>query len=272
MTSRPWIEQLKQLHNRAFEFDWSSHLQNLNRDLGLAGPHELAVPAPGFPPSWFVGDVEAIEPHRWVLVISLNQAQHDAGGGYTPQTFWDHWRWLNTDDWYPRFYRPFARLAAKALGLEVSREQEPEFTTTSVVFIEFCPYSSGRFALSGEDLIRLNAQDRGFQTASLVRRTLIDEASPALVMVNGRAGLDAMEHIEAGRLKLGERHVYRSVSRPEKRLWHREGHLTAGDGSVPLIGFPFLRTRVTHNSYREIDQLGDRARALVSENSRQSGP
>ena len=269
--SKPWVRELRELHDQAFLVDWSAHLRALNRNLGLAGSHELAVPAPGFPPSWFVGDVEALEPRRWVLVISLNQAQHDAGDGYTSQTFWDHWRWLNREDWYPRFYRPFARLAAAALGVELPTEREPDFTTTNVVFVEMCPFSSGQFDLSGEDLTRLTAEDRGFQIASRVRRILIHEASPAIVMVNGRPALDAMEHLEGGQLRLGERRVYQSVSRPDKRLWHREGHLTTSESSVPLIGFPFLRSRSTHNSYDEIDQLGERARVLVSRSVDQAG-
>ena len=189
---RPWVEQLRELHDDAFLVDWSANFEALNRDLDLTGPYELGVPAPGFPPSWFVGDVEALEPHRWVLVVSLNQAQHDAGSGYTPQTFWDHWRWLNRNDWYPRFYRPRVRPAADALGVEISPEHEPEFATTRVVFVEMCPYSSRRFRFSGKDLIELTAKDCGFQIAARVRRILIDEASPALVMVSGVPAVEAL--------------------------------------------------------------------------------
>lgn len=269
--SQPWVRELRELHDQAFLVDWVAHLEALNRDLGLTGSYELGVPAPGFPPSWFVGDVEALEPRRWVLVISLNQKQHDAGQGFTPQSYWDHWRWLHRKHWYRQFYRPRVRPAATALGIEISPEQEPEFATTNVVFVEMCPYSSEESPFSGKDLIRLTNKDPGFQIAARVRRILIDEASPALVMVNGVPAVEAVEHLERERLRLGERRVYQSVSKADKQLWHREGQIITRESSAPVIAFPFRSPRA-HYSYRDIDQLGARARVLVSESTRQSRP
>ena len=152
--SKPWVEQLRELHDQAFSVDWATHLGALNRSLALTGPHELTTPARKCPPSWFVGDVEALEPGRWVLVISLNQKRHDAGQGFTPQTYWDHWRWLHRSHWYD-FYRPPVRLASTALGVEIRPEQKPEFATTNVVFVEMCPYASRESPFSGKDLIEL---------------------------------------------------------------------------------------------------------------------
>ena len=200
-------------------------------------------------------------------MISLNQKQHDAGRGYTAQTYWDHWRFLNRDDWWPRFYRRFVRLASAALGTAVSLEEERHFATSSIVFVELCPYSSHEWRFQDEDVARLLREDRGFQIKSKVRQILVDYAHPALVMINGKPALSALEHAEGDRFQFGARTVYPSVPKPEKPLWHREGTVRTSNDSVPLLGFPFLRTRSTHNSYAEIDQLGEHARALVERHS-----
>ena len=271
MTSRPWIRQLRELHDQSFSVKWADHLENLNRELGLTGPYELSTPARACPPSWFVGDVEALEPGRWVLVISLNQKRHNAGEGFTPKSYWDHWRCLHRKHWYKRFYRPRVRPAATALGVQITPEQEPEFATNRVIFIEMCPYPSDKSRFSGKDFIGLTMEDPGFQEAAHVRRILIEQASPALVMVNGVPAIEALEHLDRDRLTLDERRTYQSATTPAKRLWHREGHLTTGESSVPVIAFPF-RSPKAHYSYRDIDRLGKRARVLVSENSRQSRP
>ena len=247
----------------------------MNQRLGLDGEGELATPAPSLPPSWFVGDVEGLQPGRWVLVVGLNQKRspHDedwhSAQGYTPQTYWDYWRLLNRNHWYARFYTPRVRIAAAALGLEIPSERvrQQEFATTSMVFIEVCPYSSGAFQFAEEDFVRLAAEDHGFRVAARIRRILIEEAHPALVLVSGNQAITVLEDIERAHLRLGEARSYRSVSRPGKRLWHREGHFTHGESRVPIIAAPFLRTQSTHNSYDEIDQLGDYALALVRESA-----
>ena len=166
--------------------DWTRHLRDLNRRYDLGGRDELTVPNEGLPPSWFVGDVEALEPGRWVLVVSLNQgswADKDEAWRRqqrdSVQNDWDFWRLLNRKKWYGRFYSPMVRLGATALGEGVpgEREQQQEFATTRMVFVESCPYSSSRFARGGAILAGLLAEkDRGFQVLERVRRVLIEEA------------------------------------------------------------------------------------------------
>lgn len=266
---RLWTDELRRLHDSNFAFDWDGHVRALNERLQLTGADEFGLPAAGLPPSWFVGDVAALEPRRWVLIVSLNQARREDEEGwhrarrYTSQTYWDHWRWLNRDWWQPRFYRPLVRLASAALGVEVDADREAEFATTRMVFVELCPYASRRFGLSADALGQLARDDIGFRLSTEVRRVLIDKAEPALVMVNGVAGLKAIAELEDARLELLERR-YPSVSRPQKQLWHEEGHYATDSRSVPVVGFPFLRKPQTHNSYAEIDQLGAMARALVA--------
>ena len=183
--SKPWVRELRKLHDQAFEENWAAHLETLNDELGLTGPYELSTPARGCPPSWFVGDVEALEPGRWVLVISLNQKRHNAGEGFTPRSYWDHWRCLHRKHWYKTFYGFRARPAAAALGVQITDEQQPEFATNSMIFVEMCPYPSDNSRFSGEDFIRLTREEPGFRKAAHVRRILIEQASPALVMING---------------------------------------------------------------------------------------
>ncbi len=73
----PWFRELRQLHDENFHEDWTTHLDALNRELGLSGTAAFGTPARSLAPSWFVGDVEALPPRQWVLVISLNQARRE---------------------------------------------------------------------------------------------------------------------------------------------------------------------------------------------------
>ncbi len=274
----PWFRELRQLHDENFREDWTSHVNALNRELGLTGPDAFGLPARGLPPSWCVGDVEAVPPRQWVLAISLNQARREEdeewhlAQRYTKQTYWDHWRWLNRDDhWNPSFYRRFVRLAAQAMGVEMRPEMEQEFATTRMVFLELCPYPSRSFGLSDADIHRLTAVDRGFRVAARIRHVLMEEGQPGLVVVNGVPAIAAFERVHGDEIALAARPSYASVRRPGKKLWHREGHVDAAGRRVPLLAFPFLRTRQTHNSYSEIAQLGAMGREHVQRHLPASG-
>ncbi|MXZ62295.1 MAG: hypothetical protein F4Y98_01465 [Chloroflexi bacterium] len=273
--STEWVQQLRALHDASFaaDRDWSAHLQAVNQRLGLTGRRQLATPAPTLPPSWFVGDVEALQPGRWVLFVGLNQkrspddeAWHEAQN-HSPQTYWDYWRWLNRRAWYAHFYYPRVRIAAAALDVAIpgERAQQQEFATTEMVCVEICPYSSEEFGLRDPDLLELLASDEGFRIASGIRHTFIEEAQPAFVLVAGNQAITVIEHADRNHMALGEPEYYPSVTNPERRLWHREGHLIPGASRVPVIACPALRTQSAHNSYDEIDQIGERARVLVRE-------
>ena len=245
----PWVRKLRKLHEENF-FDWTSQLRDVNRQLNLVGPDKVRVPNAGLPPSWFVGDIEALQPGQWVLVISLNQrsfGEEDESWRREQRRSiradWDFWRWLNRKTWYGTFYSPLVRLDATALGEAVPDEkrQWQEFATTRMVFVESCPYSSEEFTFSDADLGRLATTDRGFQIVAQVRQILIREARPALVMVNGVPAVSTLQLLEPERLKLQERSRYQSISDHAKRLRHWEGHFSIGNTSVPVLGFPFLR-------------------------------
>ena len=226
-----WIRELRELHDQSFHYDWVTHLQAVNQTLGLAGRRELATPAPGLPPSWFVGDVEALQPGRWVLSVGLNQkrspqdeAWHEAQH-YSPQTYWDYWRWLNTRAWYAHYYFPRVRVAATALDVEIprGRAQQQEFATTEMAFVEICPYSSEDFRFKDPDLLQLSANDEGFRITAQIRRILIQEAHPAFVLVSGNQAITVLEHTDRSHIRLGAPRFYQSVSNPKRELWHREG-------------------------------------------------
>lgn len=254
----PWLTELRGHFDAAFAVNWPALLAELNTRFGLSADDELSTHVPESP-LWFIGDVEAIRPGAWVLAISLNPHTPAPGkyeGGHTPEFYWNLWRTHNRDFfWYPRFYAPLARVAAAALGEELPRDQEPDFATTRMVFTDLCPYASRQFALRPDQAADLVANDRGFKTMAEINRLLIEQAQPAVVLVNGKDSMRAMEAVYRGKLSWRE-HRYPSEDNPTKILRHLQGVLDLGAGPVPVVGFPFLRKPQTHNANVEIEQLG----------------
>ncbi len=71
-TSEPWYSPIRAIHDEHFYDPWEERLAQINARYGLQGDHALLTHGPGLPPPWFNGDIEAVEPGKWVLVISLN--------------------------------------------------------------------------------------------------------------------------------------------------------------------------------------------------------
>ena len=269
-----WVRELRRLHEENFWYDWTSHVRDLNRRYDLAGRDELNLPNAGLPPSWFVGDVEALDPGRWVLVVALNHGSwadrdeaHRRQQRDSVQGDWDFWRFLHKKDWYAQFYSPMVRLGAMALGEGVpdEREQQKQYATTRMLFVESCPYSSPRFTRGRAVLDHLVAEgDRGLRVLERVRHVLVEKAHPALVLVNGNPALSTLRLLEGERLHLEEHRRYESASKGGKTLRHSEGRLDAGRRSVPVLAFPFVPGRKTHQSRSEIEQLGAYGRTLVT--------
>lgn len=265
-----WRTELRELYNEALHFDWATHLSRLNTDYRLSGDGLLSTTDVGLPPAWFNGDLEAIEPGRWVLVVSLNpgKADHGAyGDALRRDNGWDFWRRHNVEWWYWKFFRPLVQVASLALNEDVPRDQEPLFATERMVFVELCPYASRQFRLAPSIVAELSRVDPGFAIAQQFRRILIDRARPALVLVNGVAAIQDVELLDCDRL------TWRQVSYPSaggvlrgrpKQLWHKQGVYTAPHTEIPTIGFPFLRTATTHNSNDELRQLGEAIRTYLA--------
>jgi hypothetical protein len=281
-----WLQTIRDLNEQHFSFDWWAQAAALNERFQLKGGDALRTNAPGLPPMWFNGDIEAIQPGRWVLVVSLNHNYSDAEEDlrwYVDQRFdshlwWDYMRTHNRDWWYSTFFGPLVRLAAGAIGEEVTAGQESEFATTRIVFLELCPYSSHTFSLPWETIEELSRTDPGFGTEATIRKLLIEDAEPALVLVNGKSAIWDFERIHEAEL-MWTAQRYPSVDNASKPLWHKYGsYLTPSGRAVPAAGFPFLRKRATHNSYAEITQLAERirnanyrTRRYVGETRRQVG-
>lgn len=274
----PWYQEIREIHDQHFHDPWQERADAINRRHALSRAHKLFTPAPGVPMPWFNGDIEAVEPGRWVLVISLNHyvnpaareaLDRDTAAQFTPETYWDHWRTFNMDHWYRDFFGPLARVAATALGDELTREEEPAFATNRMIFVEICPYGSQQFSLSWQDVEELLATDVGFQRAADVNRLLIEQGRPALVMVNGLASINMIEHLYPDALRWREIR-YDSCDLPvegckPKRLRHYCGSLTLSHHAVPVVGFPFLCKPGTHNSKSEQAQLANQVFHCVAD-------
>ena len=272
----PWYQGIREIHDQHFHESWDERVAAINQRYRLTGEHMLVSHGAGVPMPWFNGDIEAIEPGNWVLVISLNhQIDRDGleilsnkGTGVSPQDAWWHKRRkMNSERWYGQFFGPLARVAAVALGEQVLREDESPFATNRMIFVELCPYASNRFALGWPIVVELLESDLGFRLASQVNQLFIREGEPALVMINGSSAIDMVQHVYGDMLHWREVR-YCSPDPPKeggepKRLRHYCGALHLEAKSVPVVGFPFLRTPMTHNSNHEIALLGDQIRECL---------
>ena len=269
----PWYQEIQNIHDRHFSDPWQDRVDAINQRYRLSRQHMLFTPDPEGPMPWFNGDIEAVEPGRWVLVISLNHyvnpdarasRERDDGARNTPESYWDHRRTFNTEFWYRKFFGPLARVAATALGEPLTREQEPAFATNRMILVEICPYGSQKFSLPWQTVSELLSTDPGFQLAADVNRLLIERGQPALVMVNGRRAIDMFEHLYADALTWRDIR-YESCDLPRegrkpKSLIHSCGSLDLGQHAVPVVGFTFLRTPATHSSHAELALLAGHIR------------
>ena len=102
------------------------------------------------------------------------------------------------------------------------------------------PYASQHFALSAESIRDLVDTDEGFKLAARVANLLIEEAEPAIVMVNGVAAITRFQALMRRRLTWNAC-AYDSVGGASggetKRLWHYEGRL-AGVRDIPVGRVP----------------------------------
>ena len=255
------VQELRRVHETALAEDWHPRVDHLNRQLGLSGANAFTLSLPSLPPMWFNGDVEAIQPGKWTLVISLN---HQVGGEQNapaPDGLWDWCRTHNRNFWYTRFFRPLVQVASRGLSEIVADERE--YATVSMVFVELCPYASPGFTWTDE-LADIARTEEGFRTAARVRDILIQKARPGLILVNGVPTLDAFEASYGPDMENWRASTYPSPSRPSRNLWHMEGWVRHQSDKIPVVGFPFLRRQGTHNSNVEVHHLGLAAQRLAS--------
>ena len=234
---------------------------------------------------WFNGDIESVTPGQWVLAVSLNHQVDSDPSGASPlggcgssvsDVWWKSRRTMNTDRWYGRFFSPLARVAAAATGQQLAKEKESEFATRRMIFVEICPYVSNRFNLDWPVIKELLETDLGFRLASEINHLLIEKGEPALVLVNGNSAIVMFRHLYANELELQEVR-YDSCHPPksdgkQKRLRHYCGSLHLGEKTIPVVGFPFLQTPMTHNSDQEVALLGAHAFRCTRSHSSSRAP
>ena len=271
MSDGGWLDHLKQIFDESFQVDWESHLASLNERLGLGPESRFAVSIPGLPPFWFNGDVEGLADAPWTLVISLNHQMGTYQDPPTEEGYWEFCRLHNQKHWYAGFFRPVVRVAVTCLGETVTADEEPEFASRRMVFVELCPYASRRFSLPTPVVEELVGSESGFLIAAQITAILLAEARPDLLLVNGASALASFRALYRPRLAEWDRRAYASASSGRK-LWHEQGILRRSAHDLPVIGFPFLRKPQTHNSYVEIDQLGTAGGEFVRSVSQSSEP
>ena len=266
MSDKTWLDGLRRIVEESAVYDWETHLKALNTHLGLGEEERFSITIPGVSPMWFNGDVEAIQSGQWALVVSLNHqiASYSELPGRAGA--WDFFREHNRRFWYPRFFRPLTQVASAALAETLATEDEPEFATTRMVFVELCPYASRRFNLAPEVVVGLTSSDPGFRTAARINSLLIEEGRPALILVNGSPALAHFKAAYGDHLTQWQVVEYPSdyQGSPRKQLWHEQGLLRLGSAETHVIAFPFLRTSRTHNANIEIRQLGEMGRRLLA--------
>jgi hypothetical protein len=250
---------------------WADYVQRLNSIHGLEGDDALStLPNPDLPPAWFIGDVTRVVPEQWALVFSLNpKLDRDTAWYLNRQwdrnSFWEfQTNWLRC--WWNRsFHGPLTRLARYSIQSVAGSDETVDdrfFAARHLVFVELCPYASQRFALSPEVLTQMASDDIACKVEAEMTHIMLQEGRPALVLVNGNGAISSFETINRGRLDWVEL-SYKSVNRPEKALWHKQGYLHLRGRTVPIAGFPFLRKPATHNFYLDIQQLGDYVHSLL---------
>lgn len=265
-----WYEPIWNIHENHFYDHWQERLSRINSRYQLTGENTLLTHSSTVPPPWFNGDIEAVQPGEWVLMVSLNPRvkpteteaiQWYDDQRFTPESYWRHWRRFNENHWYPTFFYPRVRLAARVMGESVSREKARWFATERMLFVEMCPYGSGKFKFPRAGLEELSRSDLGFRIAAKVRHLLIEYGEPAVIIVNGNDAVADFELLDK-RMFSWDEVRYESIS--EKRLRFCQGHYRiSGTNMIPVIGCPFLRSINGANSFAEIDQLADHIRVFV---------
>src|SRR5215218_10732868 len=98
MPEPKWYSPIREIFDRTFDESWNEHLARFNRrpEIVKSGL-EFHLPHQQCPPAWFNGDIEALEPGQWVLVVSLNPHIYPTDGSLSRRAFdaegwWDFWR------------------------------------------------------------------------------------------------------------------------------------------------------------------------------------
>ena len=76
----------------------------------------------------------------------------------------------------PQIFPSFSTSCSYGPREQVSKEDASRFACERMIFLEVCPYTSGKFDLSTDTVRTLLEADRGFNIAKQVRQLLLNEA------------------------------------------------------------------------------------------------
>src|SRR5215216_831609 len=97
-----WYDEIRTIFDRSSQEEWLPRLDQFNnrppiKKVGTT----FSLPKAGQPPAWFNGDITALDPGEWVLVVMDNP---DASLVSTPDVddeipdaWWNHWRTFNAE-------------------------------------------------------------------------------------------------------------------------------------------------------------------------------
>ena len=257
----PWWTRVKALHEWSLGYDWATHIRELNATNGLTGDFALAPPIPSWPPAWFNGDIEHLQPNAWVLVVSLNPALAAPGHYDDTLASEDAWRfWLNHNldpgHWNRRsgFFPRLVEVASAAFGAGSAMLDRPTFATQQMLFLEFCPYASKSFmSKPWEEIQAIADGDVGFAVNRQIRSIVFTHGCPKLILVNGRC---AVHDVNDYQRPDWEDQPGRHPDAPGKTMTLRQGVVRPWEQTIPILGFDFLGRR-QHPSRLSVDQEMD---------------
>lgn len=255
-----WWRSVKALDDWAHGYDWKKHLDGLNRKYILTGERELVLSVEGWPPAWFTGNIEALRPRQWMLVVSLNPARPspDHYAGRTGDDSWAFWCDHNRDSSFwnkkTKFFPQLAELARRALPPHLSTLDDETITSDYMLFLEFCPYASTEYPIPNWDKANgaksLADSDIGFAINRQIRHLAFHHGQPLVALVQGGHARSDVEDFQcpglskpASSIDLGGL----KVSTGRYVGWH---------GQVPILGFPFINARNTLTRDERIALLG----------------
>lgn len=187
---------------------------------------------------------------------------------WDPQSYWDYLNrrdlrgFAEADYYYARFARPLVKLAGAALvGIADPVSNEVAILMRRLALFEILPYASKTYVPRPQDAASMARSDIGCLIAQDAALGAIGHRRPAAVLVNGNDAVHvwkAVHGTEWTELR------YRSGTNVAKNLRHWEAWFPSGTHSIPVFGFPQLRTRSSHNSNVEVSQLATRIAEVIA--------
>ncbi len=194
-----WYDQIRTIVDTSSQEDWLSRLNQFNNrpPVKKAGT-TFSLPKDGHPPPWFNGDITALNPGEWVLVVMDNPdadmiSTLDLDDDETPDAWWNHWRTFNAEhaDWTEKPVYPWlVETAAATFGIAIDGNsvEGHQFATNRMLFVDFCPYASSKWpTIEWErDMKPIANRDPGISRARQIRQLIFDHGQPKCVLCFGR--------------------------------------------------------------------------------------